>query len=401
MTSLAIIGGGIVGLSTAISAVKDNKFKRITLFEKDLCGAHNSGKNSGVIHAGIYYKPNTLRAKLCVEGSRELRKWCNENDLLLLETGKLIVPTTINELNELNRLKNNADKNGAETYIIKSKKDIHSICEEVNCYQDTAIWSPNTYNCNPIQIISTLKDECISLGVDIKEGFNAKIVKSNTQSYHIETNEDSYFPKTIINTAGQHADLLARSCNSKLKEAFLPVLGRYFECIESENWHLPKANIYPVPNPSLPFLGLHVSPYWNGQSYAGPTAIPVLAREAYNNFKGVERDVLITIFKYGFSNLITKPRFFVDYLSEEFRHLSIFEAAKDLKKMFPTFQPDNLMYSTKSGIRPQLVNLEGGDLINEFRVLKDLNTLHVLNCISPAFTASFPLGRYIYGLLDK
>ena len=358
---LSIIGGGIVGLTTAIAAAKKKDFDQITIFEKDKCGAHNSGRNSGIIHAGIYYKPNTLRAELCVKGSKELRNWCNKKQLTLLEIGKLIIPTNKEEKKELLRLKNNADLNGAETYILKKESDINKICDQVISYQNTAIWSPNTYNCNPKEVIKSIKEECLSEGIEILENTEAKISKRAHKVYSISANDKTYESKIIINVAGQHADILSRQCQNQQKEKFLPVLGKYFRCVEDSSWKLPSTNIYPVPNAKLPFLGLHVSPSWDGKCYAGPTALPILSRESYEGFNSLDFDVFSTIMKFGYKNIISNPKFIFDYLSEELRHLIISEAAKDLKIIFPNFSSQNLVSSKKSGIRPQLINIDNSN----------------------------------------
>ena len=326
----------------SLEAAKRKKFNEITIYEKGKCGSQNSGRNSGVIHAGIYYKPNTLRAHLCVKGANLLKDWCRKKNLLLLETGKLIVPTSEKEVKELERLNVNAKKNGAKTFLFSTKKEINGICDQINCFSDKAIWSPNTFNCNPKEVIISIKNECLNNGIKIIEDKEIKIKENHNGNYILYCEDHLYSHDLIINASGQHADIFARKCGNSRDESFMPVIGKYFECIESKSWNFPKTNIYPVPNPELPFLGLHISPYWDGKYFAGPTALPVFARESYDELKMPEKDVLITLMKFGVLNLVEKPKFLINYLQEKLRHISISEAAKDLKKMFPGFNSNNL-----------------------------------------------------------
>ncbi len=393
-SEIIIIGGGMVGLSIAYQLIERGISKDIIIIDKENnLGCHTSGRNSGVLHAGIYYKPGSLKAKVCIDGARRLQNWIKDRKLTINPCGKIIIPTRSDQDDQLDLLLERGKKNGANVELIKQKK-----LQEIEPYTESpsgrAIWSPNTVVVKPLEIISNLEKELKEKGVTFLKGINIKKISKIEQK--IYSSENSIFNyKYLFNCAGLQSDRIAHLCGIGLKYTILPFKGLYWQVKNSDKFKIG-TNIYPVPDLSVPFLGVHFTPSGDKKNiYIGPTATFAFGRENYSPFKGLEP--LMSI-----SNLITLSKQYLknknnfrNYVHEQ--SLQSFEPflIKAAQELVPSITSRDIKLSEKLGIRAQLFDKEKMLLVDDFISLNDDNATHVLNAVSPAFTSSFSLADLI------
>tara|TARA_Y100000589_G_C27193329_1_gene645701 strand:- start:2858 stop:4096 length:1239 start_codon:yes stop_codon:yes gene_type:complete len=391
---IIIIGGGMVGLSLAYQLSKRSISNNICILEreKDL-GLHSSGRNSGVLHAGLYYKPNSLKAKICVDGARRLKKWITERGLSINNCGKLIIPQ-ISELDsQIDLLKERGIKNGAEVEIWNEQK-IHDLFPYVRTASGRALWSPNTCVVNPKEVINKLKDELIDLGVKIiYECKEYKFSPKNKEIILNSKNKLNYYH--LFNCSGLYADLVAKEFNIGKEFHIVPFKGSYWELKTNEKLKI-NTNIYPVPDLKMPFLGVHFTPSSDqSKIYIGPSASPAFGRENYNNLKGIDLSVTLSMISFLTRQYISNKKGFRKYLYEEMRNMIPSLRIKNSQMLIPSIKLEDIILSSKVGIRPQLVDISSKKLVDDFLCMKGQNSTHILNAISPAFTASFSLADLI------
>lgn len=385
---IIICGGGIVGLSLARELLKRGADDIIVLEKEKDIGLHASGHNSGVLHAGIYYTPDSLKAKLCLKGNLLMKEFCKEKGIPVLETGKAIVTKNQKELKTLEELYVRAKKNGAVVKLIGEKE-----LKEIEPYAQTvekALYSPLTAVVDSKRVLKEIEKELVeSKKVKILKGVKFEKLISNTE---IQTSEGKFKFNLFINAAGAYADKVAHSFGVGLNFKILPFKGTYRKLIKEKS-HMVRGNIYPVPDIRNPFLGVHFTKSYDGTVYVGPTAIPAFGRENYGILKGIDleaipilwRDLVLFLVNKKFRNVaLTEPRKYCDK--------SFF---KDISPMLKGLEPKDLIPSEKVGIRPQLINWENKELVMDFLVIKDLNSIHILNAISPAFTSAFAFAEFM------
>lgn len=387
-TEFLIVGAGIVGLTIARELVAQGADK-ITILEKESAlGAHASGRNSGVLHAGIYYPPNTLKAQLCLKGNLLLQEYCEEKNLPLIKTGKVIVARTEAELPTLMQLYERAKENGARVDII-DEQQLATVEPNAKTHK-IALYSHYTAIVDNKAILKSLQQDLLASGkVDIL--FNTKL-ESLINDFTAKTNKGDIQFKQFINTAGAYADKIAHLFNVGKEYYFIPFKGIYKKLIPEKS-HLVNGNIYPVPNLGNPFLGVHFTKNINGDAYVGPTAIPAFGRENYGLLQGIDKEAI----------QIIKNEILLYFSNPEFRKVSHDEPKKylpsyfynDAKKLVKELQPEWLVPAAKVGIRPQLISLKEKKLMMDFLVVKERHSLHVLNAISPAFTSSMAFAEYL------
>jgi len=389
-----ICGAGITGLAIANELVNRGADDILIIEKEAYSGAHASGRNSGVLHAGIYYTPDSLKAKFCVEGNRLMKSFCRLHNLVLLETGKTIVMKIPSELDRLMELKKRADSCGAYTQIIESK-DLTDL-EPYAYTADKALYSPETAVIDPKQILQKLVEVLLQSGkVRISYSTSFLHVKD---THTIYTSRGSIAFKKFINAAGAFADKVAHSFGLAKEYKILPFKGTYKK-LKKERDFLVQGNIYPVPDLRNPFLGVHFTRNADGNVYVGPTAIPALGRENYSFFAKLGPESVSILYRDAILLL----------LNDSFRYSAIAEIKKyfsqhfyeSAKTLVPSLRIDDLEESQKVGIRPQLVNWPQRKLELDFLLLKDAESLHVLNAISPAFTTSMAFARYAASLLES
>lgn len=393
-TGILIIGGGMVGLSLAHQLSRRGIEKDIVIVDKEPgLGRHSSGRNSGVLHAGIYYKPDSLKAKICVGGKKRLEEWINSRGLRINRCGKIIV-TQKKELDEqLDLLKYRADQNGAATEFI-SKGDLSKLEPSATTSSGRALWSPETAVVDPKEVLASIEEAVKALGVDIR--YNCKVTGIDSvgrKAFMSGGYEISY--EHLVNCAGINADIIAKHFSVGDSYTVMPFKGSYWKIKENSGLKISH-NIYPVPDLDVPFLGIHFTPNASGREISiGPTATLALGRSCYKGYEDIDvgltvRNVTILLKQY-----IDNNGGFRKYTKEQallgIDKLMIREA----RRIIPEITIDCIVPSQKVGIRPQIFDVRSKVLVDDFICEKGLNSTHIINAISPAFTASFELADYI------
>ena len=393
-TEVVIIGGGMVGLSLAYQLIERGISKKIILIEKEeSVGMHSSGRNSGVIHAGLYYQPDSIKAKVCVEGGIRLKQWMKGNNLNINQCGKVVVPTSLELDNQLDLLYDRGKRNGAIVQYIDNKQ-LKEIVPEAFSISNRALWSPNTANVNPREVIESLKNELLKRGLKIYKDQKNWQIDPSINLITLDKGEKITY-EYFFNAAGLWADKVAHKFNLGNEYILIPFKGSYWE-IKNNSEIKIKSNLYPVPDLNLPFLGVHFSPdSINSKVSIGPTATLAFGRENYKNLDSLE---IVNSFKnisLLFNQYIRNKFKFRQYVhNQAFLFFQPF-LFKEAKKLLPNLKYSDIKISKKIGIRPQLFNLEKDKIEDDFLCLNTTNSTHVLNAISPAFTSSFALGDLI------
>ncbi|MCZ6790280.1 MAG: L-2-hydroxyglutarate oxidase [Candidatus Dadabacteria bacterium] len=382
-----IVGAGITGLTIARELIEEGVEDIVIIEKENSLGAHASGRNSGVLHAGIYYSPGTYKARFCVEGNRLMKEYCRENGLTLKETGKVIVTDEIRQ-DVLFELKKRADQSGAESIIIDQKQ-----LREIEPYaapSEKALYSPNTAVINPMEILVSIKEELESTR-KVRFMFTTSFSGLRDSSIAI-TNQGSIRFKKFINAAGSFADKIAHSFGVGSQYKVLPFKGTYKRLVKKRSY-LVRGNIYPVPDLRNPFLGVHFTRGVDGNVYIGPTAIPAFGREEYGFLNDLSIESL-SILGRDILLFFTNDGFRAAAVSETKKYLRKY-LLSEAQKLLPEVKMDDIQDTPKVGIRPQLVDWKSKELVMDFIVLKDGNSLHILNAISPAFTCSMAFAKHV------
>lgn len=387
-----IIGAGIIGLSIAKELSRRYPELKITIIEKESAlGKHASGRNSGVLHAGIYYAQDTLKARFCVEGAKEVFTYCLQNKLPLKKIGKIILPLKEEDDLILDDLYKRALANGVRVELINEER-LRELEKEAFSITKRALFSPDTSIIDPISLLHQLERELNSRGMKIHYGEEAISVDARRQIVH--TRKHTYSYGFLFNAAGLYADKIAHLCGVGKKYRILPFKGIYFELLKSSGILLNHL-IYPTPDLRVPFLGVHFTPTFSGKTYIGPTAIPALGRENYRFLEGISLLDTLSIL-VGCANLFLENRHgFRQLVRNEMPHYFRTYVAREAKKMVPRVKKEHIIRSSKVGIRAQLYDVERKELVMDFLVERGEKSVHVLNAISPALTSSFPFARFI------
>ena len=367
--------------------------KNIIVLEKERnLGVHSSGRNSGVLHAGIYYTPDSLKARYCIEGNRLMRDFCLENGVTISECGKVIVADSEEKLEGLLALQQRAQRNGVESYLV-DEKELAEI-EPHAATVEKAIYSPSTSVFDPLGVLEALYSKIKRTG-EVRVLFDTAFIEKKNGCVALTSGgEISY--GNLINAAGLHADVVARRFGVGLRYRSIPFMGSYRELTE-ESSYLVRGNIYPVPDARMPFLGVHFTRSTSGRVFIGPTAVPVLGRESY----GFLEDLGLESFRFLYRNasmFMSDSGFRANALSEAKKYLGP-HFYSEAKKLVPGLTPRDLISSAKTGIRSQLVDWEEKKLVMDYVVCKEGDSLHVLNAISPAFTSSMSFAKYVADML--
>lgn len=377
---IVICGAGIIGLTIARELVKSG-VKDILIFDKEPhLGAHASGRNSGVLHAGIYYDPGTLKAKMCLEGNLRMQAYCEEHDLPLFKSGKVIVTRNEAELATLDELQRRATANGGTVEMIDEKQlsEIEPNARTV----ERALHSPLTSVVDPKAILKQLKEEVEASG-KVRFLFSTRFTGAGRTV--VKTNRGTLGFNLFINASGAYSDKVAHSFGVGKNYRLLPFKGIY-RVMKKPAADSIRGSIYPVPNIKNPFLGVHFTRSVHGDVYVGPTAIPALGRENYGILKGIDLEFPAILLR-DLEMLIENEKFRGVAMEEPRKYLFNF-FFRDAEKLVKHLAPNDLAPSSKAGIRPQLVDIENFEMVMDFVVEKKGNTVHILNSISPAFTSA-------------
>ena len=390
-----IIGGGIIGLSTAMQLKEKFPNKKILVIEKEKkLASHQTGHNSGVIHAGVYYQPGSLKAKFCKLGVEQTVNFCTKHQLPFEQCGKLIVATNPQEVERMKNLYERCKKNGLKPKML-NKKELNTI--EPNISGLGAIQIHETGIVDYIAMAGTMAKEFNSMGGKIE--LNSEVVSINESRDNLTTklkNGKKIHASYLISCGGLQSDRLARMMGIKIDFQIVPFRGDYFKLKNSFN-NIVKHLIYPVPDPAYPFLGIHLTKMIDGSVTVGPNAVLNLSREGYNKSVFNFKDILEMIFFSGFWKLILKN--WMPGLSEIYSSLNKKKYLKLCQKYCPSLKLSDLK-PYRPGIRAQAVS-KAGVLIHDFLVEETSRSLHVCNAPSPAATSSLPIGKYIVELLDE
>jgi len=387
-TDFLVIGGGVIGVSIARRLRILYPDSSVTLIEKEAsCGLHASGRNSGVLHAGFYYSPDTLKAKFTRDGNAQLTAYCEEKRISLNRCGKLVVAKDAADLHALDELLKRGNANGIKLEEL-SEQDAKKIEPRAKTYQ-RALYSPTTSTVNPSAVLQALVAEAIADGVQINSGV-AFVRKTGGT---VQTTDCLYEAGFVVNAAGLYADQIARQFGFSERYRILPFKGLYLYSDEPPG--ALRTNIYPVPDLRNPFLGVHFTVTNEGKAKIGPTAIPALWREQYSGVSRFSLAEFIEIAGRGLS-LLGNAGF-------EFRRLAIEEVKKYSRRRMVRLAGELVEgvrledYSKwgRPGIRAQLLDIRKRRLEMDFVLEGDDRSMHVLNAVSPAFTCSHPFSQYV------
>jgi L-2-hydroxyglutarate oxidase LhgO len=387
--NLIVIGGGIVGLAVALEASRRFPGLKILVLEKeDQVARHQTGHNSGVIHSGIYYKPGSLKAKLCVAGARAMVEFCREHSIPHEVCGKVIVATTNEELSRLAELRRRADANGLIGVREIGPEELREIEPHANGVR--ALHVPSTGITNFAQVCHKYAELLTKNGGTVLTGAPATVIHRRASFTVVETPRGAFSGNAVINCAGLFSDRVAQLAGDYPDLMIVPFRGEYYDLIR-ERAFLVRSLIYPVPDPRFPFLGVHFTRRISGRVDAGPNAVLALRREGYRHTDISLRDLSASLAFPGFWRMSAKNWRYG--FSEYQRSFSKAAFVAALQKLVPEVRDADLVRSS-SGVRAQALKRDGS-LVDDFQFIPSRNMLHVLNVPSPAATASLMIGKSI------
>ena len=388
MYDFAIIGGGIVGLSTAMALGERYPHAKILVLEKESQWAfHQTGNNSGVIHSGIYYKPGSFKAKFSRDGSRSMAEFCQKYDIDHEVCGKVIVASNQQELPRLENLYTRGLENGLPVKRI-SPEEVKEIEPHVSCVGGIRVFSTGIVNYKKVclKYAELIRNQ----GGDLRLNTQVlKIVRSGKNQV-LETNNGRFETRFVINCAGLHSDRIAKLGKANPEAKIVPFRGEYYE-LTPEKRYLVKTLIYPVPNPDFPFLGVHFTRMIDNTVHAGPNAVLSLKREGYKKTDFDFRDFAEVITYPGFWKLAVKHA--DEGIQEIIRSFRKTAFVKSLQKLIPEIQAKDVI-PTHAGVRAQAL-MNNGSLVDDFLIINGENSIHVCNAPSPAATSSLEIGKAI------
>ena len=387
-TDILIIGAGVVGLTIARALALKGLNDIVVLEKESQAGLHASGRNSGVLHAGIYNHADSLKAKYCRQGASLMKDYCDVNGIPVARCGKVIVAKHAGELDTLHQLFKSAQANGAHVTMI-DEKDLESIEPEASTFEK-AIISHDTAVIDPKVIMQTLYQELKRMGVRIIS--QCQFIRCEKHR-RVVTSKGVITYRYCINAAGAHADVVAHAFDVGHEYTLLPFKGVYQQCRPGSRVSRIAGNIYPVPDLRNPFLGVHFTKSASGAVYVGPTAIPCFGRENYSGLKGIRFESL-SIMTGSMRLFLSNPKFRAVAMTEPKKYIPYF-LYRDAKQLVQHLAFKDVVQSTKVGIRAQLVHWPTNELVMDFLIKKGVDSLHILNAISPAWTCSMAIAEHI------
>jgi len=390
---LAVVGAGIVGLALADAWLARHPGERVAVFDKEShLAAHASGRNSGVLHAGFYYAPDSLKAQLTRDGNAMLKQFCAERGVLVRPTGKVVVTRSAEELPALHELHSRGVANGVEVHLI-DESELAEL-EPLARTHGHALWSPNTAVADPEAVVEALADRVRERGGDIHLG---EAVTAAGPGW-LRTSTTTYSVGHLMNAAGLYADRVARWFDVGNEYRMLPFKGLYLY----GNWAPGQLqrHVYPVPDPRNPFLGVHLTVTVDGRAKIGPTAIPSLWREDYGGVRGANIGESIDLAR-------TYPRFLASphhdtlgLIRTEMPKYSRRVLAEQAARLVPSVLAADFTERGRPGVRAQLFDTVNGRLEMDFVVRAGERSTHVLNAVSPAWTSALAVAVHIVDSLE-
>ncbi len=386
---VAVVGGGIVGLATTLALIERLPGVSIAVLEKEgAVGAHQSGRSSGVLHSGLYYRPGSLKARLCVEGHARMLEFCRQHDLPAAVTGKVVVATDEAELPALDELERRGKANGVAGLARIDAEELGQI--EPHAAGIAALHVPPAAVVDFRRVTLRLAELCATRGAAIRTGTRLLGARPENGRLRMTTSRGDVTAKLAVNCAGLHTDRVARLMGLQPPLRIVPFRGEYRR-LRPERAHLVRSLIYPVPDPRFPFLGIHLTRGVDGAVEVGPNAVLAFAREGYHWGRVAPRDVWETVAYGGFRSLAA--RYWRTGLGELVRSLSRRAFLHAARRLVPELRRSDLRRSP-AGVRAQAVT-STGELVDDFVIIESGSAVHVLNAPSPAATASLAIGEHL------
>lgn len=389
---LAIIGGGIVGLATALALTEAHPHLRLTMLEKEpQIAGHQTGHNSGVIHSGIYYKPGSLKARTCVDGARRMKQFCDTHGIKWEGCGKVIVATDEAELPRLQNIYERGQANGLSGLKMLSAAEVREY--EPNCRAVRAIHVPETGIVDYVQVAGKMAELIQQRGAQILTGARVTAIRRPGSGLVLETARGAVETRYLVNCGGLHSDRVAALTGATPEVRIIPFRGEYY-MLRPERRSIVRGLIYPVPDPEFPFLGVHFTRTIHGDVEAGPNAVLAFAREGYTLGTVKPGEFADTLGYRGFWRMARKYWRVGAY--EMYRSASKAAFVRSLQKLVPDITSADLERGG-AGVRAQAVASDGS-LVDDFKISVTPGAVHVVNAPSPAATASLAIGRHVAGL---
>lgn len=388
MYDYAIIGGGIVGLSTGMALGNRYPDAKILVLEKESRWAfHQTGNNSGVIHSGIYYKPGSFKAKFCRDGCQSMVEFCQQHEIPYEVCGKVIVATEERELPLLENLYQRGLQNGIKVARITAE-EVKEYEPHVNCIAGVRVFSTGIADYK--RVCQKYAELIQQQGGDLRLNTKVEKIVETKNGQVLETNQGTFETRFVINCAGLHSDRVARLGKVDPQAKIVPFRGEYYELVP-EKRYLVKGLIYPVPNPAFPFLGVHFTRMIDGSVHAGPNAVLSLKREGYKKTDFDLRDFAEVMAYPAFWKLAAKHA--DEGIKEIIRSFSKAAFVRSLQRLIPEVKSEDLI-PTHAGVRAQAL-MNDGKLVDDFLIIKGQNSVHVCNAPSPAATSSIEIGKAV------
>jgi L-2-hydroxyglutarate oxidase LhgO len=387
-----VIGGGIVGLATAYQLLRLKPGLSLVLLEKEPeLASHQTGHNSGVLHAGLYYAAGSKKARLCREGKAALEEFAGEHGIPYERCGKLVVALSEEELPRLSAIRDRALANGVGGLEEVGPERISEL--EPHAAGIRALWSPESGIIDFKRVALAYADEIRARGGSVRTGHEVRAITAHGGEWIVRTSAGDLACRSLVSSAGLQSDRVAAMTGARGRERVIPFRGDYYT-FKPEARRLVRGLIYPVPDPRFPFLGIHFTRTIGGDVLAGPNAVLALAREGYRRSDFSLADLSETLAFSGFRRLVRRN--WKTGLGELWRDWSKRAYVAGLKRYLPDLHEEDLVFGP-SGVRAQSV-AEDGTLVEDFSIGESANALHVRNAPSPAATASLAVGREIAGL---
>ena len=397
---LTIVGGGILGLATALKITAAHPRVRLLLLEKEAALArHQTGNNSGVIHSGLYYRPGSLKARTCVTGRKELMRFCDDNSVPYEICGKVVVATSREELPRLDELQRRGEANGLRGLEVIAAERLKEL--EPHATGIKGLFVPETGIIDYKKVADAYADRIRDAGGDIRLSQRVVGILERPDEIVLQTSGGDYRTKYLINCCGLQSDLIAKMTSGANQDGepehrIIPFRGEYYK-LAPERQFLVKNLIYPVPDPTFPFLGVHFTRMAKGGVEAGPNAVLAYAREGYRHTHINMKDLWETVSFKGFWAMTGK--YWQTGFGELYRSLSKTAFVRALQKLLPEIRESDLVPGG-AGVRAQAVSASGA-LVDDFVIKQGRNMIHILNAPSPGATASLAIGQQICEMAEK
>ncbi len=392
---VVVIGGGIVGLATAMKLLEQQPALKVVVLEKESrIAQHQTGNNSGVIHSGVYYKPGSLKAKNCLEGYKMLLEFCKAENIPFEICGKIIVAVSENEIGQLQNIYARGVENGLTGIKLIDKEEIKAI--EPHCAGVKGIFVPQTGIINYTEVSKRYFEKIIAAKGEIRLGEKVVDIQQQPSSIKVITATNEFETRLVVNCAGLYSDKIAALTNANINIKIIPFRGEYY-VLKKTKEHLVKNLIYPVPDPAFPFLGVHFTRFIEGGVEAGPNAVLAYAREGYTKSKINLPELFETLTFSGFIKVAKK--YWKTGAAEIYRSYSKAAFTTALQRLIPEVQKNDLMPG-EAGVRASAIDAEG-NMVDDFVIEQQQNIIHVLNSPSPAATASLSIGKHISEMAIK